>query len=63
VDASLRDSCVRLTPYCSLLIVKYDISCGEITFSDSVWVLRACWVAEGLPGSVGDSAKRFARDV
>src|SRR5580704_12478596 len=45
VDASSSDSCVRLPPYCSLLIVKYDISCGEIAFSDSVWVLRACWVA------------------
>ena len=28
VDAGASDSCARLSPYCSVSIVRYDISCG-----------------------------------
>jgi hypothetical protein len=28
VDAADGESCARLPPYCSILVVKYDISCG-----------------------------------
>jgi hypothetical protein len=58
VDAGLCDSCVRLTPYCSLLIVKYDISCGGQSSNHSVgyeYVLGSC----ALPGAVGIPKRRL----
>ena len=43
VDASPTDSCTRLAPYCSLVLVKYDISCGG-QFLESVGCVT-CWAA------------------
>ena len=50
------NSCARLPPYCSFLIVKYDISCGG---QSSKVVGDAC-VSGGyaLPGRMVDSVKR-----
>ncbi len=46
----------RLPPYCSLLIVEYDISCGGQ--SSTALVKRCVLGGCALPGSFGDSVKR-----
>src|SRR5215813_1308891 len=54
-DAESGDSCVRVTPYCSLGGVDYDISCGGRTrdpyFVASIigWPLKGRQRREGIP--------------
>src|ERR1700677_741756 len=43
VDVLHGDSCARLSRYCSLLLVKYDISCGGQL--SKALVKRECWAA------------------
>src|SRR5271167_2588156 len=53
VDASYASPCARLSPYCTLLIVKYDISCGRQSSKASVFECVLGGYAP--PDPVGDS--------
>src|ERR1700730_4001184 len=56
---TLCESCARLPPYCSILIVKYDISCGRQ--SSKALVMECVLGGYALPGPVGDSLKGSSR--
>src|ERR1700735_195723 len=53
------DSCARLAPYCSLSLVKYDISCGGQFLESVGW--RACWVASAARPGGGFRRKACTR--
>src|SRR5580704_17553043 len=59
VDACRTDSCARLPPYCSIFIVKYDISCGGQSSKQRSGEYVSVGRLLALPGSVGYSSRLY----
>ena len=55
VERVARTLAPRLPPYCSILIVKYDISCGGQ--SSEALVIECVLGGYALPGAMGDFSK------